>query len=99
MDKPLVVCIFWGMQYVQSSKIRCSSCPNEIAIDEGNFRTRTFEQFIPICPECFLKLADPQFGGFAIAGQVFNSLDKVQFPLPMVEHVRGIVKSWRSSRN
>jgi hypothetical protein len=85
------------MQHFPSNKIRCSSCPNEVAVDEDNFRRGTIEKFTPICPECFLKLADPQLGGFVIGGQVFNG--KAQFPLQIVEHVRGIVKSWRSARN
>jgi hypothetical protein len=99
MEKPMIVCIFWGMQYVPSTRIRCSGCPNEVAVDNGNFQTGTIEQFVPIYPECFLKLADPQCGGFAIGGLVFSTGREVSFPHPMVEHVRGIVKSWKSARN
>lgn len=99
MDKPLIVCTFWGLHPLPSVKIRCSLCPNEIAVDNTNFDEKIAERFSPICPECFLKLADPKFGGFALGGRVIDVIEKASFPMEIIETSRALVKRWKSSRN
>jgi hypothetical protein len=97
-EPDFLLCVFWGMQPIPSRRVRCSQCPNLVAIDLRNHFDMLFPEMLPICPECFLRLVDPTFGGVAIGGRVLET-EKISIPPRMVEYARDVVKQWKASRN
>lgn len=94
----MLVCMFWGMQYVPSVRIRCSRCPNEIAMDSQNQMLRDRFQLEPTCPSCFLKMVDPVCAGGAIGGEVVQTLP-FRPPEWFLEHMRGVVRRFKAGSN
>jgi hypothetical protein len=90
--------MFWGMQVIPSQRIRCSRCPNLLALDAGNVGVLLFPDMLPICAECFLRIVDPVFGGVAVGGQLVET-EKIAAPPKMVEYARDVVKRWKVIRN
>jgi hypothetical protein len=94
----MLVCIFWGMQHVPSTRICCSRCSNDIAMDNANQILHQQFQLEPTCPSCFLEMADPICGGGAIGGEAVN-IAPFRPPEWFLEHMRGVVRRFKARSN
>jgi len=81
----LLICMYWGMQLLDSVKVRCCRCPEDLAIDPRNIALA----IQPICAECMLKIQLPEHGGVAVGGKLFEGLVE---HADVVEYLQGVVR-------
>lgn len=94
----MLVCMFWGMQHVASTRMRCSRCLNDIAVDNANLILLQEFKLEATCPSCFLKTADMVCDGSALGGKVVEA-EPFRPPEWFLEHMRGVVRRFKARSN
>jgi hypothetical protein len=84
MAEHIVVCLYWGMQSIPSAKIRCSTCPADLAADPANLRLG----MRAICFECMLKMQNPIFGGVTSFGLRMPAQQVGPMPQSLLDYMR-----------
>lgn len=67
--KEIMVCCYWGMQRVPSSKRQCSKCGRDICVDTMNLYLIELKQIDLHCVGC--SQIQPQDHAYAIGGRIY----------------------------
>jgi hypothetical protein len=89
----VIVLMYWHLHKCgyPAVKVRCSSCPAELAMQPQHL---ALEGFSVICCECYLAIgARTEYGGIMDGGFLFRSSGSM--PEQLVEHMRAIVARHR----